>query len=59
LEAGGSDRNFWLKLPVGYYRTMYNQRFARLFATESSEVTGNRLCGRAGASSAAPRPSTA
>jgi choline dehydrogenase len=42
LEAGGSDRNFWLKLPVGYYRTMYNQRFARLFATESSEVTGNR-----------------
>ena len=24
LEAGGSDRNFWLKLPVGYYRTIYN-----------------------------------
>ena len=27
LEAGGSDRNFWLKLPVGYYRTIYNERF--------------------------------
>ena len=26
LEAGGSDRNFWLKLPVGYYRTIYNQQ---------------------------------
>ena len=24
LEAGGSDRNIWLKLPVGYYRTIYN-----------------------------------
>jgi choline dehydrogenase len=42
LEAGGSDRNFWLKLPVGYYRTIYNQRFSRLFATEPSETTGSR-----------------
>ncbi len=42
LEAGGSDRNFWLKLPVGYYRTIYNQRFSRLFETEPSEGTGGR-----------------
>jgi choline dehydrogenase len=42
LEAGGSDRNFWLKLPVGYYRTIYNQRFSRLFTTEPSEITGGR-----------------
>ncbi len=42
LEAGGSDRNFWLKLPVGYYRTIYNQRFSRLFNTEPSEITGGR-----------------
>ena len=42
LEAGGSDRNFWLKLPVGYYRTIYNERFSRLFRTEPSETTGGR-----------------
>jgi len=42
LEAGGSDRNFWLKLPVGYYRTIYNERFSRLFKTEPNETTGGR-----------------
>jgi choline dehydrogenase len=42
LEAGGSDRGFWLKLPVGYYRTIYNERFSRLFLTEPSERTGGR-----------------
>src|SRR5229473_3223658 len=42
LEAGGTDRNFWLKLPVGYYRTIYNQRFSRLFVTEPNETTGGR-----------------
>jgi len=42
LEAGGSDRNFWLKLPVGYYRTIYNERFSRLFRTEPGEGTGGR-----------------
>ena len=42
LEAGGSDRNFWLKLPVGYYRTIYNERFSRLFRTEPCEGTGGR-----------------
>jgi choline dehydrogenase len=42
LEAGRSDRDFWLKLPVGYYRTIYNQRFSRLFTTEPDERTGGR-----------------
>jgi choline dehydrogenase len=42
LEAGGSDRDFWLKLPAGYYRTIYNERFSRLFRTEPSEITGGR-----------------
>jgi choline dehydrogenase len=42
LEAGGSDRNFWLKLPVGYYRTIYNERFSRLFRTEPGEGSGGR-----------------
>jgi choline dehydrogenase len=42
LEAGGTDRNFWLKLPVGYFRTIYDERFSRLFPTEPSEGTGGR-----------------
>ncbi|MDA9426451.1 MULTISPECIES: GMC family oxidoreductase [Bradyrhizobium] len=42
LEAGGSDRNFWLKLPVGYYRTIYDERFSRLFETEPSGGSGGR-----------------
>jgi choline dehydrogenase len=42
LEAGGRDRNFWLKLPVGYFRTIYDERFARIFRTEPSEGTAGR-----------------
>ena len=42
LEAGGHDRNFWLKLPVGYFRTIYDTRFSRLFDTEPSEGTAGR-----------------
>jgi choline dehydrogenase len=36
LEAGGPDRNFWLHLPVGYFRTICDKRFSRLFDTEPS-----------------------
>jgi choline dehydrogenase len=42
LEAGGPDRNFWLHLPVGYFRTIYDPRFSRLFDTEPSEGTAGR-----------------
>lgn len=42
LEAGGSDRNFWIRLPVGYFRTIYDTRFSRLFDTEPSDGTGGR-----------------
>ncbi len=42
LEAGGPDRNFWLKLPIGYFRTIYDPRFSRVFDTVPSEGTGNR-----------------
>ena len=42
LEAGGSDRNFWIHLPVGYFKTIYDARFSRLFDTEPSEGTGGR-----------------
>jgi choline dehydrogenase len=42
LEAGGRDRNFWLRLPVGYFRTMNDPRFARHFPTEPCEGTAGR-----------------
>ena len=42
LEAGGSDRNFWIHLPVGYFRTIFDTRFSRLFNTEPSEGTAGR-----------------
>ena len=42
LEAGGPDRNLWLRLPVGFFRTIYDERFSRLFETESCEGTGGR-----------------
>ena len=42
IEAGGYNRNFWLKLPVGYFRTIYDDRFSRQFRTQPSEGTGGR-----------------
>ena len=42
LEAGGSDNNFWLKIPIGYYRAIFDERFARQFKTEPSEGSGGR-----------------
>jgi choline dehydrogenase len=34
LEGGGSDRNFWLRLPVGYYKAIYNSAFSHLYRSE-------------------------
>ncbi|HEX4781484.1 MAG TPA: GMC family oxidoreductase N-terminal domain-containing protein, partial [Usitatibacter sp.] len=42
LEAGGQDRNFWLRLPVGYFRTIYDPRFSRVFDTQPCEGTAGR-----------------
>jgi choline dehydrogenase len=42
VEAGGSDRNIWIRLPVGYYRTIYDDRFSRSFATEPGAGTAGR-----------------
>ena len=42
LEAGGPDRSIWLRLPVGFFRTIYDERFSRLFETEPCEGTGGR-----------------
>ena len=42
LEAGGPDRNFWIHLPVGYFKTMVDARVSRQFDTEPEPATGNR-----------------
>ena len=34
LESGEWDRNYWLKLPVGYVKTVFDKRFSRQFQTE-------------------------
>lgn len=42
LEAGGADRNFWLRLPVGYFKTIYNEKFSRIFQAEGGDALGGR-----------------
>ncbi len=42
LEAGKPNRNFWLHLPVGYFKTIYDTRFSRLFDTDPCEGTAGR-----------------
>lgn len=42
LEAGGKGGHFWLRLPVGYFRSIYDPRFSWQFPTEPQEATGNR-----------------
>jgi choline dehydrogenase len=42
LEAGAPAHNFWLKLPVGYFKTIYDPRFSRQFAVEAQVETGHR-----------------
>ena len=42
VEAGGADRGFWLRLPVGYFRTIFDDRFARQFKTEPQSSTADR-----------------
>ena len=42
VEAGGPDRGFWLRLPVGYFRTIFDDRYARQFKTVPQPETGDR-----------------
>lgn len=42
LESGGSDRRFWSRLPIGYFRIMYDETYSRVFETEPSEGSGGR-----------------
>jgi choline dehydrogenase len=42
LEAGRATRHFWLRLPVGYFRSIYDPRFSWQFPLEPEESTGSR-----------------
>ena len=42
LEAGKKRRNIWLDLPVGYFKTIYDPRFSRVFDTEPDSNTASR-----------------
>jgi len=42
LEAGGKDNNPWIRIPVGYYKTMHNPKMDWCFKTEPDETMNNR-----------------
>ena len=42
LEAGDWNNDFWLKLPVGYFRSINNPKVSRHFATTPSMGSGGR-----------------
>lgn len=42
LEAGTEARHFWLRLPVGYFRSIYDPRFSWQFPLEPEASTGER-----------------
>ncbi len=42
LEAGPADRDFWIHLPIGYYRTIYNPKVSWGFKTEPDPGVNGR-----------------
>ncbi|MEM6664214.1 MAG: GMC family oxidoreductase N-terminal domain-containing protein [Pseudomonadota bacterium] len=42
LEQGGNDRAFWSRMPIGYYRSVYDTTMSRTFVTEPSEGSAGR-----------------
>jgi len=43
LEAGGSDRRFWIRLPIGYGRTFFDERINWKYQTEpEAALNGQR-----------------
>jgi len=42
IEAGRDARHFWLRLPVGYFRSIYDPRFSWQFPLEPEAATGSR-----------------
>jgi choline dehydrogenase len=42
LEAGGSDRRFWLQVPIGYGMSFYNPRVNWMYRTEPDPQLAHR-----------------
>jgi len=42
LEAGGSDRRFWIRMPIGYGRTFFDERVNWKYQTEPDPATASR-----------------
>lgn len=42
LEAGGSDRRFWIQVPIGYGRTFYDARVNWMYETEADPGLAGR-----------------
>jgi len=43
LEAGGSDRRFWIRTPIGYGKTFYDKRVNWMYTTEPDPGLGGRV----------------
>ncbi|MEX0345122.1 MAG: GMC family oxidoreductase [Rhizobiaceae bacterium] len=41
LEAGGSDRSFWIQMPIGYGKIYYDERFNWKYETEPDPALDN------------------
>jgi choline dehydrogenase len=42
LEAGGSDRSIWIRVPIGYGRTFNDPRYNWMYEAEADPALGNR-----------------
>ena len=42
VEEGGSNNDFWMQIPVGYWKTMYNPKFSKTFETKNDPNINNR-----------------
>ena len=42
LEAGGSDMNVWIQVPIGYGRTFYNPKLNWMYETEADPALAGR-----------------
>jgi choline dehydrogenase-like flavoprotein len=43
LEAGGSDLNFWIWMPIGYGKAFYDRRINWMYQTEPDPGTNGRV----------------
>lgn len=43
LEAGGSDRKFWIQTPIGYGKTFYDERVNWAYQSEPQKDLDNRV----------------